>query len=314
MSPIPSSTSSSNTSRWIKTLRFIALVCLLAYSFQYFFEKKIILGSESAAAYKVNRILYGNDETEIPIFGPSTAQGGLIPDLLNPHCFNYGMDGVREDVLLFFLKEECKKTRKNPHILLVLSPDGLSYSLGDLNNYILNSNNPDVRDLLGANYKLYYKMPLVKYYGQCESYFKDYLNERMMLTKYKDKGASVEKDVLTKERFNSLVEERKNTITIFKNDSGLEKAFVSLVRDHPQRTFVIIIPPVHPSYFYRYKNYDEALRFFTYLAGFPNIRVLNYSHQFYPDDYYVNTMHLNYTGAVAFNNLLKDSLQKIISE
>src|SRR6266566_2470772 len=100
MSPIPSSTSSSNASRLIKTIRFICLICLLAYAFQYFFEKKIILGSESAAAYKVNRILYRNDATEIPIFGPSTAQGDLIPDILNPHCFNYGIDGVRDNVLL----------------------------------------------------------------------------------------------------------------------------------------------------------------------------------------------------------------------
>ncbi|MES1224779.1 MAG: hypothetical protein ABUT20_55320, partial [Bacteroidota bacterium] len=222
-----------------------------------------------------------------------------------------GIDGVREDVLLFFLEEECKKQKANSHIIAVISLDGFNYSLGDMNNYILNSNNPDVQKLLGEHYQWYYKVPFVKYYGQYDSYLKDFLNERMMLTKYKDRGASIEKDVLTKEKFNSLVADRKNTTSRFNFDSVLDNRFVDLIKKYPKRNFIIMIPPTHPSYFFKYENYPEAQHFLSYLGQFPNVKVLDYSHNFYPDDCYLNTSHLNYKGAVLFNNLIKDTLQKI---
>jgi hypothetical protein len=258
--------------------------------------------------------LHDNNENEIPIFGPSTAEGALMPSILGPNFFNYGVSGVRDDVLLFFLKEECKKTKINPNIVAVFSLDGFTYSLGDLNNYIMNSNNPDVKKLLGDNYKFYYRIPFIKYYGQYESYFKDFLNGRMMLTKFMDRGASIEKDILTKERFDFLVQERRATVTWFKNDSALERQFVSLVTANPNRRFIIIIPPLHSSYFSQYKNYEDALRFFSYLSSFPNIRVLNYGRYYYPDDCFANTSHLNYKGAVLFNRLIKDTLRKITAE
>jgi hypothetical protein len=297
----------------MRTLYFLGLVVIIGLLFQYFFEKNIILGSESSGSYKVNRVLHGDDENEIPIFGASTAQGGFIPGILGPAYFNYGIDGIKEDVILFFLEQECKKVKKNPNIIVVLSLEGFTHGLGELNSYIPNSNNPGVRKLLGDNYKFYYKIPFIRYYGQYEWYVKDYLNERMMLTKYKDHGASIEKDILTKEKFQSLVEERSRWVDGFRHDSSLEKEFSDLITKNPGRHFIVVIPPAHPSYFYRYSNYDEALRYLSGLSRIPNLSVLNYSHHFYPDDCYLNTSHLNYKGAVLFNDMLKDTLQKIYS-
>ncbi len=296
----------------INTLLFAGVVIVLALSFQYIFERKIILHSESSGSYKINRILKFTDAGEIPIFGPSTAEGAFIPSLLGPEYFNYGLSGVRDDVLLFFLEQECKKVKKNPNILLVLSLDGFTYSLGEPNNYILNSNDPDVKKLIGNTYRPYYKIPFIKYYGQYEWYVKDYLTDRINLTKYSERGASIEKNVLTKEKFADLIAERRSWPTWFKNDSVLEKRFVNLVRNHPKRHFIIVIPPFHPSYFDQYKNYDDALHYFSWLAGFPNVSVLNYSHHFYPDDCYFNTSHLNYNGALLFNKMLKDTLPQVL--
>jgi hypothetical protein len=314
MFPTPSSTSNSKRTRVVKGLCFIGLVCIAACLFQYWFERKIILGSESSAAYKVHRILYSDEKNEIPIIGPSTAQGGLIPGILGPNFFNYGIDGVQDDVMQFFLKEECKKTNANSHIVLVFTLSGFNYALGDINSYILDSDNPDVRDLIGKYYKPYYRIPLIKYYGLYDSYLKDFLNERMMLTKFKDRGASVEKNALVPEKFNALVEERKETIGYYRNDSSLEQKFVGLIRSHPEKSFIILIPPLHPSFFYNFKNYGDAQHYLFYLSQFPNIHVLNYSQHFYPDSCYINTTHLNYKGAVLFNNLIRDTLQKIIAE
>lgn len=297
----------------MKTLYFLGLVVIIGLLFQYFFEKNIILGSESSGSYKVNRILCGKDENETPILGASTAQGGFIPGILGPEYFNYGIDGIKEDVILFFLEQECKKVKKNPNIIVVLSLEGFTHGLGEVNSYIPNSNDPGVRKLLGDRYRFYYKIPFIKYYGQYEWYVKDYLNERMMLTKYKDHGASIDKDVLTKEKFDELVEERKSWVNGFRRDSSLEKQFTDLIAKNPNRHFIVVIPPTHPSYFYRYKNYDEVLQFLVRLSQFSNLSALNYSHHFYPDDCYLNTSHLNYKGAVLFNGMLKDTLQKILA-
>jgi hypothetical protein len=306
-------TSSSKNLYIKKSLLFVVLVIILAVLFQYFFEKKIILSTQSSSAYKIDRILHSDDEDEIPIFGASRAQGSFIPDVIGKDFFNYGIDGIRDNVVLFFLEQECKKEKHTPYVLMTFELDGYKNSLGDLNSYILNSGNKEVRALLGNDYRFYYKIPFIKYFGKYESYFKDYLNERMMLTKYKDKGASIEKLTLTKARFDGLVADRKNTETVFENDSLLEKQYIQLFKQHTDRTFILIIPPYHSSYFVQYKNYDEALNFLSYLTTFPNIIVLNYSHHFYTDECYSNTTHLNYKGAYAFSNMLKDTLQKIFA-
>jgi hypothetical protein len=313
MSPIHSSISSFKRKPLLNILFYLVVVIILALGFQHFFERKIMLKSESSGTYKVNRILNFTDPDETPIFGPSTAEGALIPSLLGQDFFNYGLSGVKDDVLLFFLEQECKKTKHNPNVLMVFTLDGFTYGIGDPNNYIMNSSNPDVKKLIGDNYKFYYQIPFIKYYGQYEWYIKDYLNQRMMLTKYMERGASIEKNILTKERFDNLIEERKNTTTWFKNDSLLEKRFLDLIKKNPNRHFIIVIPPFHTSYFDQYKNYDDALHFLTFLSKFPNISVLNYSHHFYPDDCYFNTTHLNYKGALLFNKILKDTLSKIIT-
>jgi hypothetical protein len=284
----------------------------LALLLNYFFEKKVILGSESSAAYKVNRIINYTDKNEIPIFGPSTAQSGFIPSMLGPDYFNYGINGVRENVLLFFLEHECKKNKATPYIIAVLGLDGFSNSRGDINSYLMNAGDPDVRKLMGDKYKFYYRIPFIKYYGQYDNYLKDYLNERMQLTKYNDRGASIEKDVLTTETFHELVVERMNTVTRFQNDSTLSRRFIDLLKANPGRQFIFIIPPVHPSYFEKFENYDDALKYFAYLCTFSNVRVLNYSRNFYPDDCYLNTTHLNYNGAVRFNRFIRDTLDKIM--
>jgi hypothetical protein len=314
MVPGHSYISNSKKSYIKRSILFIVLIFILGWLFQYFFEKKIILTSPSSSAYKINRILNFTDENEVPIFGASRAEGTFVPDMLGKNFFNYGISGTRDNVLLFFLNEECKKKKKNPYILLTFEIEGYSNSLGDLDSYILNINNKDVKSLVDSNYHWYYGVPFIKYFGKYESFFKDYLNERMMLTKYKDKGATIEKDELTKEKFDYLVAERNNTIDEFKNDTLLKKKFIELFRQYPERKFIIIIPPYHPSYFTQFKNYADAENYLSYLSKFPNISILNYSHHFYPDNYYMNTSHLNYKGATVFNNMVKDTLQKIFAQ
>jgi hypothetical protein len=308
----PNSYTSSFKAFFIK----IVLPCLLGvivigWLFQIVFEKEVILKSQICGAYKVNRIINETHPEEIPIFGSSRAEGCIIPDMLGGNYFNYGLEGTGSNVLLFFLREECKKKKNSPLIILNLDLHGYDYLLGDISNYLYNAGDFPVHKLLGKQYQVHFSLPIVKYYGQYENYLKYFLNDKLNLTKYTNKGASVEKDAVTKDRFAQLVAERNNTEVIFYNDSTLEKEYFSLFRNNPGRVFVIVVAPYHPSYFTKYANYPETLQFLDRLRAIKNVKVFNFAKEAYPDSLFANTTHLNYAGAIRFNKALKDSLSML---
>jgi hypothetical protein len=306
----------SSISSFKQFLMYIMLPLLLITGtagmvFVYVFEKKVIFGSDICGAYKVNRILNETHSTEIPIFGSSRAEGGYIPDSLGSNYFNYGLSGTTYDVTLFFLEEECKKKKSTPWIILNLDLYGLKYQLGDLANYVPNAGNETVKKLLGGSYVPYYSVPIVKYFGLYETYLRDYLNNRMQLTKLTNKGAAVEKNVLAEKEFQQLVAERRNASAKFECDSILETKLTGIIKAHPERKFVFVVAPYHQSYFERFYDQPKADEFFGMLRSFPNVRLLDFSKTTMADSLFFNTTHINYKGAIAFNHVLKDSLAAI---
>jgi len=305
--------STSNSKVFFLKILFPFLLVLtgLGYLFGLFFEKEIILNSKICGAYKVNRIIHETYSNEIPIFGSSRAEGGYIPDMLGTNYFNYGLDGTGSSVMLFFLKEECKKTKKSSFIILNFDLSGFEHSLGDISNYIYNADYAPVKELLGKNYKTSFSIPFIKYYGQYEIYLKYYLNNRMNLTKYTNNGASIEKDKMTDARFNELVAERKRTTAFFVKDTALINGYLKVLNDNPKRLFIFVVAPYHSSYFEKFENFPEAENFLKQLRKIKNVRVFNFSKEIYPDSLFLNTTHVNYLGAFRFNKDLKDSLSKI---
>jgi hypothetical protein len=311
MSQTNSSTSSFKLFLVKVLLPFLLSLIIAGYLFGLFFEKKVILNSNICGAYKVNRIIKETHPEEIPIFGSSRAEGGYIPDMLGTNYFNYGLDGTGSSVMLFFLKEECKKKKKSPLIILNFDLSGFDHPLGDISNYIYNAGYTPVKDLLGKNYKSSFSIPFIKYYGQYETYLKYYLNNRLNLTKYTNKGASIEKNKMTSKRFNELVEQRKNSIAGFAQDTALKNEYLRIIAENPQRLFVFVVAPYHPSYFDGFKNLPEADFFLQKLREEKNVRVFDFSREVYADSLFINTTHVNYSGALRFNKDLKDSIAKL---
>jgi hypothetical protein len=289
----------------------IILVSIAGIAFNYVFEKRIILNSQIGGAYKVNRIIKETHPEEIPIFGSSRADGGFIPDTLGANYFNYGLSGSKYDVTLFFLEEECKKKKHTPWIILNFDLDGLSYGLGNIANYIPNSNYAPIKELMGDKYSPYYAVPFIKYYGLYEKYTSDYVNNKVMLTKYADKGAAIERKVLTEKQFNELVEQRRNSPTTFKNDSILQQKLFNIIAAHPDRYFIFVVSPYHSSYFERYTNLPEATAFLNKLGAMKHVKVFDFSKMPLADSMFFNTSHTNYKGAAAFSLQLRDSLRSI---
>jgi hypothetical protein len=164
---------------------------------------------------------------------------------------------------------------------------------------------------MGEKYEMQFSIPFIKYIGQFENYFRYYLNNRMQLTKYSDKGAFIDKLILPKKMMDELIAYRKKNQDEFRHETELKNKFFETVRSYPQRQFVFVIPPYHSSYFINYKNPEEAKDFVNELRALPNASVFDFSSVLYPDSLFINTTHLNYNGAVRFSKEFKDSLNTL---
>lgn len=293
-------------------LPFTISIVMFGLVFNFLFEKYIIFKSEISGASKINKIITEDNSQEIPLFGSSRAEGIFIPDELGTNFYNYGISGTQDNVMLFFLQQEVSK-KKNAPIILNFDLDGLSNSLFDISNYIPNSNNNHIKELIGNEYKMWFKIPFIKYYGKYELYIKLLLSSKIGLTKFINKGAQIEKNELTNKKFNELVVQRENTVETFYNDPILLKKYLTLFQSNKNRLFIIIISPYHESYFKKYANYNEAISFINKMDSFPNVKVFNFAKFPLNDSLFINTTHLNYKGALKFNAILKDSLNPYIT-
>lgn len=278
--------------------------------FSNLFENHIILRGENLGSYKVNRIINSNNQDEISIFGSSRAEASIVPKMLGSNYFNYGLSGSGDNVWLFFLEEELRKTKTTP-IIINFDLDGLNNKVGDIGYYIYNASNENVRYLLGTDYEQIFRIPFLKYYGRYEKYLKTFLNEKLNLTRHYDNGGTFEIKHLTEKKFKELIIKRKNSIHYFENDRQLEEKFLSLAKS-TKRDIVILITPYHKSFYYNFKNISDSEKFLNTINKLENVTVLNFGNVNYPDSYFANTTHLNYEGAKHFTVELKNALKSNI--
>lgn len=292
-------------------LPLVLIAGLAIVAFNYVFEQRIVLQCHAIGAYKINRIIKETHPDEIPVFGSSRAEGCFIPDSLGNNFFNYGISAIKYDVTLFFLDEECRKKKNSRLVIMNLDLDGMLREVGDVSNYLVNINYKPVRELVGSKDQVSFHIPLVKYYGRYEIFFRNYLNDKVELTRFSNKGALLQKNVFPKDQFDALVQERRNTATRFANDSTLEKKLFDIINAHPERIFLFVVAPYHSSYYERFENKATVDSFFSKLRAQKNTVVLDFGKQPLDDSMFLNTTHINYKGARVFNHILKDTLVKL---
>lgn len=293
---------------------FLIIVISLGTVINYYFERKIVFGSENSGVYKVNKIIKENNSDEIGFFGSSRAEGTFIPDSLVKNGFNYGLSGAQDLVTYFFVNEECKKKGKSSPIVISFDLDGLNNPIGDKSNYIYNSEYPPVKELLGSSYKNIFKFPFLKYSGYFEMYTKYYINDKLNLTRFTSKGASIERIETSKEFFNELISRELKSKRVFANEPKLVDEFSELFKSNPNRKFIIVIAPYHKSFFDGFTNIQDAELYLASIKKNPNVTVLDFGKIDFPNEYFFDTRHLNLKGAIVFNRILKDSLNVIMAK
>jgi hypothetical protein len=292
-------------------LPYLVAMAVFVFGGSALFERYIILATQVNGSYKVNRIIENQDPDEIPILGNSRAEAHYVPSAIHPQSFNYGLSGTGEDVLLFFLKEEMKKSRSTP-ILVNLDLEGLDSSIGNPANYLLNASKPAVKELLGVRYSWIYAVPMLKYFNQFDLFFGMWLNDRSNFSGHNDRGAVLRYEKMDPQALQDHLDKRAKGINTHRPSPTLEAALMDLLRAHPERRVIFVISPYHEGIFNRFPNLDEAQALLARLDSLPNAEVLDFSHAGYPDSLYNNSTHLAYAGALRLSEELRDSLHKRI--
>lgn len=281
------------------------LFVIVVFGINTILEKFVIFESEISGASKINRILKEENLNEVPIFGSSRANSSYVPSILGKNYWNYGIDGTHANVWLFFLEEELKKEKNTP-ILINLDLEGFQKSIGDINNYIPNSENKAVQKLV-KDYSTELPKGIFRYFGRIESYTKYKLNESISLTKTMDNGGAFNTEPLTQRKFDLLVKQRNATKGAFLVNDTMFKKFIQLV-ESTQRKIFLVIAPYHSSYFNQFVNLETIEKYKEIIEQYPNCSVLDFSKFPMEDSLFINTSHLSYRGANIFSKELNKRL------
>ncbi len=289
----------------------LALAAAVIFTVGTLFERRIILAQDQLSAGKVNRLVHSADPAEVPVFGSSRAEGSFLPEVICPGCFNYGLSGTGNYVLVTFLEIELKKPRKTP-VILNIDPWSFGRSLGSPGNYLINADQPEIRELLGDDYRWYYRIPVLKYYGHWEDFFFQHtqLKYDYRRIRYLDRGALLEfKRIPTRE---ALLEQLRavGAPTPLDLSAPAARKLIKLCRG-ARRPIVVVLAPIYDGGAYLHpawrKNWDQ-LR--AELAVNPQVVVLDYSAALTDENYFYNATHLSLAGAQKFSQMLRDELAK----
>lgn len=326
----------------------LVVAVLIALTIDQLFQHFVLpLRTDISNSYKIERLIAETDSEEIPVFGSSKGRSSFIPDSLGENVFNYSMEKANFDVIFFLLETELAKDKDTPIIIefntrsFVHRPDHTI----DLSTFMPIQDNQKVIDYLSENDRLdnFQLLPGVRYYGSYIRYLRsltrkvtsnkitnrggifidyypgDELLKRFTDSRYKmiekrieleDKQASgipltyMEVQVLDQLQISSDFAENKDRIAKFEK----------MAEDHPNRDFIMVFTPHHPSELAGVRNLDKVDSLFNYWnTNISNIHAFDYSTFELPDSCFKNSSHINLEGARRFCDVLNDDIDYLLN-
>ncbi|MDB5579759.1 MAG: hypothetical protein JWR80_4935 [Bradyrhizobium sp.] len=273
---------------------------------------RLILSSESVEAGRVGRIINGTGGAdEIPIFGASKAEADYVPDVLGPGYYNYGFSAASPEVVNTLLTYELKVGHAKT-IVIELFP-GKFADIGDVRNYIPYARLPEIAQLIRSQdkWQWYYAVPGLRYFGSYDWYLKGILSDHLRATHEIRRGYSVEFNAIAWRRdlFEQDIQRRVAQPPLqFGILPDQARRFLELINSAPDRKFIIVISPLHKSYLHDAVGEPAFRQQLAVFARLPNVRIIDFMHAPYPDEYFRDTGHLNYRGAQIFSAELKAAI------
>ena len=301
--------SSTSSSKELKrfALRFLlpvslvlAGLCLLA---DWLVTEFVVFKNESSGAYKVHRMFEELHPEEIPVLGSSRAAGSYVPEHIHPQCFNYGIEKTQYGLTSILLAEELKKDKTTP-IIINFDYNFFTDWFGNIAHFIPNLDQAPIRQYVDSNYRAFYDLPALRYYGVYDDYYKTWLGERSSKT-HSSRGGFFVKETLAA----ADIAKRKKTRSGWAIKPQQDADWKALM-ESTKRPIIIVVAPYHDSYFERFTNLPEGQSYLAELNALPNVSVLDMGRVNYDDDHFMNTTHLNYRGAEAFSTALGEKLRE----
>jgi hypothetical protein len=267
-------------------------------------------GTASEAA-RISHLIRENG-SEIPIFGTSKAAEDYVPEIMGDDVFNYGMVGTTMDLSYALLQIECKKHKQTP-IVLDLPHPGLR-RIGDPSKFAPFTRQPEIRQMMDrvGLMEWRYRVPGLRYFGYYDWYLRYYLAENIFHVSGVVHGHAVPLDKpFDRRALDKDISLRLKEGYGFSSDPEQDRILFDVISNTPQRTFVIVVSPVHSSCFANFRNSEGLVRYLGKLRSFTNVVVLDWGRMELADDCFKDTQHLNARGAAEFSRRLADELRRI---
>jgi hypothetical protein len=307
---------SSSTSNFRRALTRLLLPVLggivaLCFAVDRFFMSQVILKNTTAGSYKTYRIFNETHAEEIPILGSSRAAGSYVSELIDPGCFNYGIEKTQYTLVSIFLEQELKKDKSAP-IIINWDYEFFRDYKANIAHFIPSVDQAPIARYMGSDMRWFYHVPALRFFGVYDDYVKSYIGERSGSSEISNGGFFVT-FTPTPEQFGRMVEVRRKTAFVWDDPAVKEAAWEQLLTS-TQRPIVLVVAPYHSAYFESFGNTEGAQAYLGKLDALPNVTVLDYGKMDLPDSCYQNTTHVNYTGAVVFSKELGRKLKEIALE
>jgi hypothetical protein len=326
----------------------LVLAVLVALTIDQVFQHFVLpLRTDISNSYKIERLLAETDSEEIPVFGSSKGRSSFIPDSLSENVFNYSMEKSNFDVIFFLLETELAKDKDTPIIIefntrsFVHRPDHTI----DLSTFMPVQDSQEVIDYLSENDRLdnFQLVPGVRYYGSYIRYLRS-LTRKVTSNKITNRGGifidhypgdrllkrftdsrykMIEKRIelegkkatgipLTYMEVQMLDQLQLNS-DFAENKERIQK-FESMAKGHPNRDFIMVFTPHHPSELAGVRNLERVDVLFDHWNNdIPNIHAFNYSRFELPDSCFKNSSHINLEGARRFCAVLNDDIDYLLN-
>jgi hypothetical protein len=204
-----------------------------------------------------------------------------------------------------------RKASRQP--ILIDLHQGAFQDIGDKRNFLPVADQLETRRLLErtGNWRWYYGIAGLRYFGSWDWYLKGLLTDWFALTKAVERGYVRAFNALPWDArsFAADVERRRQTPFKWGIHDWQKRRLRELIRQSPDRLIVIVLSPLHSSFLENAIGESEFRKWLEALtADETNVRVLDFTRTDFPDNFFMNTGHLNYQGARAFSLSLREKL------
>ena len=264
-----------------------------------------ITHSNSSPAYKMQRLFSKDFVDEIPIIGSSRAQANLVPSLIAPNCFNYGLDGEGIGETLFHLEALAKKTGggiSSQPVIVNIDPWGLNASTAEhlVGDYRLAP--------ASGKTKLTDRIVGIRFHGALRKSITDWLNEKKTVTKKIDNGAALLLNVRSKEEWATINANQKPYS--FSIDREVYERLVNVLKSLAPRQIYLVVAPCSSRFRELYSGREEMEKFLDDIAKQPNVAVIScFWNENFTDDDFTDSTHLCSEGAKKYTHFIVNQIE-----